>query len=690
METSKVLPKEEATAAAAARQALERVSAQILLCQRSIGMYPRSHPRVDAALRQIKEALESHVRETARRFHLDTEAILEEPDSREDPLDRRSRFVLAQALQLHLIESLSIAPEAPAEEIFELCFLLHEDFLRKAAEAGGGRHIDPLSWKSVELSFYTAEDLPVGARSIVNLIERAEGVHRLRDVEPAFKGLPEEVRAPVRELLMSGDFLRRTSRLRNDLRKRFPDDRTKDFDLITEALKTAIEPTEGARGKLTADEVVASVNDVLGFVEQNLDSLVNGIESLPVRAASPVVGEDVAETGHGHVAEDLGRLQEIKRRLAFLFRTGPREKRHGIVFREEALSDIRRSEAAPAAGARTEAIDDILSMRGLVFPPDTPVVAAANTRSEVQLLQVYLHLLGTESFRPTALGAWDSLVAHFRQAARQERDEVCREIASFLKGDPVPEVERFFDKVLLRTRRTDELRSLLERVVLPGGGGDLVVSFLARLSLLNPRQAVTLLCAFRFGDDATLKTLARARLLSLASDPTLLALWATEDPWCFLEPEVVEILRGLEPGQIRTAFRDFFSSAQPDTVEGVLWRLPANVPGVEEIILTAVDHGSPPVRVVALRYLGRYSTPRAFKALSEAVKVNNLRARPLLPEVRSALSALVEIDAPEAREFLAEVSQRRQWLVPVYKRAIRRALQEVIAAGQDERKEERG
>ena len=113
---------------------LERVCARVVLCNKNIAMYPQSHPRVAASLEQIRATLAAYRQETGTIFSLDTEMVLEEPECRQDPCAKRERLGLARNLQLHLIARLQCDANTTTQELFELCFLLQEDFLRKAAE----------------------------------------------------------------------------------------------------------------------------------------------------------------------------------------------------------------------------------------------------------------------------------------------------------------------------------------------------------------------------------------------------------------------------------------------------------------------------------------------------------------------------------------------------------------------------
>ncbi len=153
-----------------------------------------------------------------------------------------------------------------------------------------------------------------------------------------------------------------------------------------------------------------------------------------------------------------------------------------------------------------------------------------------------------------------------------------------------------------------------------------------------------------------------------------------QDPDALRDPGL--LARGLgraSPEALHAAFAAFFASAGQEKSEALLAALPARFEKGEDVILAAVDRGSPPVRLAALRRMADFPSTRVVSTLVEIVNRNNFKDRFLLDEVGEALEALARMDHPRAREFVVEVQERKTWLGHAYLKEIRKLLGTILA-----------
>jgi HEAT repeat protein len=154
----------------------------------------------------------------------------------------------------------------------------------------------------------------------------------------------------------------------------------------------------------------------------------------------------------------------------------------------------------------------------------------------------------------------------------------------------------------------------------------------------------------------------------------------TQDPTCLRRPGLKKSLASFTPAQIRGAFRDFFRLAAQERSTALLVELPTDLVAVEEILFSAMEHGSPLTRRLAILQLGRYRSPQATKTLIEIVRLNNFREQPALAEVEAALASLLRQNTNSARAFLEDVPRRRRHLFfHVYQRSIRKTLSSLLS-----------
>ena len=107
--------------------------------------------------------------------------------------------------------------------------------------------------------------------------------------------------------------------------------------------------------------------------------------------------------------------------------------------------------------------------------------------------------------------------------------------------------------------------------------------------------------------------------------------------------------------------------------------LTEDLPGVDCILITAIQYGPPEVRDCALEFLDRNAIPGVVGFLIQTVRLKNCQGTLNLSEVKAALEALVRIDTPRVKEFIVEVeTSRNGWLKHEYRKAIRKSLKRLL------------
>lgn len=651
---------------------LEPVCASVLLCVKSLGLYPPDHPRVKTSLEDIRGTLDAYSKETGHDVRFETEVALEEPDSRADPVTRRDRYVLARLLQLHLIAEIALTRSVTPNERFEFCFLLLEDFFKKATD-DEEIHVDPRAWQGIDLIFYKPEDLPENLAGGANLLERAAGLQHIRQVSPVLSDLPAGVQQGIRSRLSDPKILRRVVHMRDTLQKRFPtlQESTHDgMDVFEEAFRAAVS-SQPSGPPPDEDSILRRLGEFLDFTERHLEVLGNTMgesstAALETRPSETTPGLGIRET-QGKALKagvDAVQVHQMKDRLGAFFRTAYEETEGNT----EPTTDASNT---PVRHNDPEEVPDTIR-----FPLGVPAIEVTGVRNDLAHLQVCLELLTCDERRPRILPNWERISKDLVDLGGNEAcvKQAVEEISAALTENPSEEIEELLYQTLFRARKSAGLLSLLEDVVQPRVGTEFVAGFMSRFGKRGPRKAIALFSFFDREGQETVQRIADIQLTQMARDPALLAAWAAEDPTCFNRPRVLENLQGIRPEKVRQTFRAFFASITQEQAASFLARLPAGLTGLEQILFTAMDHGAPLVRQLAMRQLCRYPTPKVTRTLIEVVKLNNLREIPQLAEVRAAIAALAEIHSEMSETFLAEIQRRRWWFFPNFKKSIRETL----------------
>ncbi len=168
-------------------------------------------------------------------------------------------------------------------------------------------------------------------------------------------------------------------------------------------------------------------------------------------------------------------------------------------------------------------------------------------------------------------------------------------------------------------------------------------------------------------------------LISLARNPAIVEEWAREYPEDLVDPSVFSrIVEREDPEHLMDAFKEFFTHAPPECSLRLLRLITPDLPGVDYILITAIQHGPAESHDFALDFLDRSCIPVVTGALIQTVRMNNYQKRPSRKELEAALGALVKLDESKARKFLEEVETNRSgWLRYEYRREVRDALKKI-------------
>ena len=689
----------------------ERISSGIILCQKNHSIYPRSHPRVQASLRALQVDLEQFRRETGGSFSMES-SELEEPSPSQGPRSApgkgsRELSALRGLLKASLIEKVLILPGVTEDELFGLCLLLDPSPSLKARQVG--REIDPMGWSHIRLSFYEPRDFTVDETAGGALLEQAAGVHLAGNLDPLLEQFKPETRQSIRKAFLHPAILRRISELRHALLKSLPPQEkgvpTRKIDLIGEIARMAVPALKSeGQAELKDEDVLSTLDGYVGFIEKNFESLVNEIRSFAD------VGKDALEMNVLEriqvipgLADQLGRFQVQKHRLAFLFRTAagkaaPQAEPAPEVPASQPGSPAPVHPAAasfpPAASAGSKPAGGPVSgpfrpaepenqvplrerFQDVHYDPRSFEMAIRNGEAEREYLQIILHLLGREDRSEDLRQRIPAMVATVGQWAREPGifDDALREVLEAWAWTRSPALEELLYSLLAQMDRDQDLPRILEEVVLDRGGAGLVEGFLGWISAKDGRRAIVLLSRWRREAGPALRKLSAPRLLSLAENRSLLAVWACGDPDGFFCAEMFrDVLGRIPAGAIQDAFRELFANAGGDLAGRLFNVLPAGSQASERILFSAIDQGSPMVRNLALGSLWKHPSPTVISALMEILNRNNFRGHFRVDEVAAVLTSLSRIPDPRVSVFLDEVLRKRRWLGFAYLGEIRKAL----------------
>ncbi len=675
-------------------QLSSRICETLLQCSRKLRLYPQAHPRVQECIQALKADLATHSYETGRPFSLNTGATLEETARAGRRQTESADMAIGRLLKLHLIESVALLPEATEDELVQFCSILHEDIAKQLAE-GEETGIDPDDWGDIRLSYYTPQDLP-GALSVTGTpLERAAGVRRIKDIQALLDNLGEQVRGPLQKALTEPAFLQKVCDLRRALKKRqsaWQGIQGKRVDLFSEVLRSTLTSPEVSADPASASgKVLSAVESLLGFLEKNVDGLSLSLRTLQGgQAANPMTQQlqEALQTSP-EISRVVNSVQVQKQRLAFLFHTSssldPGAAQDASALPQasprpgDTLESLRKKEPEPVATFL--ALED--RFKAVRYDVNHFRAQVETAKPAEIYLQVVLELL-EQCEHKTNVGKLKGLIAQTLLETASAPAGAGGHIASLcdsIKNTGNRQAEELLAEVLYRVSPPQTTLYLLESIVLSRGGPRIATTCLIRLTEREPKKAIALLFATHRDSRTVLRSVAEARLVSLASHPDMVVRWAMEYPEGLLLPSVItKVLGGLGPERTLKAFRVFFANVTEVQAARLLEALPAGIPEGENVLYAAMGSGPAGVRKLAIANLRKYSTPSVVATLKEILKANNYKKTPDMDEVNAVLGALACIQEHGAKGFLREVREQRDGLAHAYRKEIRKASRNLAPA----------
>ena len=135
-----------------AAKIFQRVCKGLLQCQKQATLCPQTHPRVQASLTSIKDALAEFQVETGQPFLLDISEALEETANEQENRGESADVILARLLERRLIDKLLLPTGVTRDELYEFCFLLRDEAI-KQSEKRDQILVDLNQLEQIRLSF---------------------------------------------------------------------------------------------------------------------------------------------------------------------------------------------------------------------------------------------------------------------------------------------------------------------------------------------------------------------------------------------------------------------------------------------------------------------------------------------------------------------------------------------------------
>lgn len=675
-----------------------RICANILQSRKRFGLYPEGHPRVVECVQSILSDLQLHAVEKGMPFTIASPKPSEEASRKSKAAPDDEQVQLGRILGYYFLLSVTILPEVTQKELTEFCASLEAD-PAAALEKGGLAGFPADHWAHIRLAFYQPRsdgDLSFdaeapdasGASGGQDAPDRIEGARRL---ESLLEGLREELRSPLRAALRSPAFLEKCASLQRGLRARTQQSAERGerrIDIFEAVLGSVLASSEVTAAEPKPEKILGAMEDVIRFLEENLDVLAAELLTRPGSEDSRTFKEGIGEAlrSSADLASVASTMQAQKEKVAFLFHTFSQQR----VAQAPAVSDAPAAQAVvpdtatkPFASSAVEGEKESaaaqLEARFKDIAYDSRGIEARFLEAPAYegYLQVVLELVTRpESESCVARHAAvvsETLVKRAPSAARL--DTAVGEICGFLKETEHSLGAEIAGGILAVINSPWEAVRILEGIVLPRGGAELCESFLATFAGKEPRKALSLLCDTHRSAHAELKRIIEDRLIALVADQDLLASWAIEYPEALLKPAVLKkLIKRIKYDAFIRAFRVFFAGASEAEAFRVIANFPSGLPGGEGVLFAAVDAASTSPKRAAIAKFGDYPTPTVISTLSEILKKNNYLPAPDMEEVKAALKALFAMDDDKATAVLEEVQRGRGTILHVYRKEIRKAL----------------
>ena len=649
----------------------------LLSAQKGVALYPRTHPRVVTRLDHLRSELQRVHEETGKPFTLATLAL--EDLAQESGPDSGLYLSFSRLLKLHVIEKLTLHPDVSSEELYEFLCLLRTDIFN-APPGEDDTLFDPVAWPRIRLSFYTPSDFPDDMPEGTTILERSAGLHRAGALQTAIESLPEDIGAHIRKGLVHPRVLRRIASLRRDLANRLPVEASAEerrVDLVGGFVKDIVERLPSTATRQQATEALGAVNELLDFVETNLEAFAAEAQ----RHASPdgpKLSIENAVTHQSSIFNQVSTLESEKARLGRLFR---------LYVPAHAGTD--RCEHAPPPPPPQE--NDLPLFHG--GPPVRELLSsvsydAAELRESLELhdpgrqyLQVVVELLADRRHAVRLRKNIDAIVSAVAKRRCMQADSIgdlIGELSAFAKRNDVEYADDLIARLVEQSRNTTTMRRLLNDQIAGFGGAELATRCMERLVERHPQSAIDLLVQTQ-EDSGALREQARSGLVAMCGSQKHLTSWLTTAPEKVMSTETFQqILEEHSPEDILQTFRHYFAHASAEDAQRVINLVDPNIPNVEIVLVGAVLSGSVNAGYAATVFLKSQPLPSATRSLIQIVRLSNYKDAPCTPDVRRALEALVLLDSEAATSFLDDVRQQRTgWLTHEYKREIRDILEEI-------------
>ena len=674
---------------ATASALFEQICSNLLQCQRFTSLYPKAHPRVQAALALIRTGLEEYHRETAEPFLLEVSETLEESHEAEEEARKGDEYELARLLELRLIERLTLPLDVTEDDLFDFCNLLRDDVLSQP-EKRDQVLVDLSQLHHIHLAFYQAEELPA-------IIPTEDGddespsssrsVRQSSDLDELVNSFSEELREPLRQALEDRRVRSNVSKLKERFaadgsgkkrsRKRRAEKSSeespeKSVHLLEEIVRTVVRTAEtGDENSRTSDSIREKLCNVVEFFTENAESLEKKLDVLPGSGeGSPLRYIAELTEASPRLSEQIKKILEQKEKVAPLFR---------------AAGDRIPMPAQSPAGEKTRERDDDGDRS--VDPADRLAQiecdieaiqrSITNPYPLVPYLQIVLDLLERDETRESVCSNLKRIHRTIAESSfdRQQTRSLVSALSRSLVCYDSEEGRELLLTVLENVDSTAEQVKMFEEAIHREGRAELTEKILREFTDRHRQSAVHFLCALAITQDRGLHGLAVRRLVGLAKNPALLAAWTAEDPMSVLKRETFEmVVEMVGPSRLPGAFRDFFKNATYKQANEFVSFLDPQAAGMEEVLLAAVEFGSDVMRRTALGQLYNFPSPMVITTLMETVKRNNYQETTDLDEDKGAVSALPKIDEVRPRDFLKEVKSRRRLFRYQYRKKIREVL----------------
>ena len=298
----------------------------------------------------------------------------------------------------------------------------------------------------------------------------------------------------------------------------------------------------------------------------------------------------------------------------------------------------------------------------------------------LRFLRVVRKLLLDRSCENVIRGNWSAVLEPLTQEMN-ERDFVNKVVREILDTSTIARSTssgELLSRLLQAIDSTARIHGVLEDQVIPDNP-ELAIETLDRLIERLPKRALPLLVRLRQHTSPMIHHHAEEALLSLARNPAFVAAWARKSPESLLDPSVFSrIVDREDPEVLMDVFKEVFTHAPPECSMRILQLITPDLPGVDYVLITAIQHGPVEVHDFALDFLDRSCIPVVTGALIQTVRLNNYQDNPSMKELEAALDALSKLDEPKAIEFLEDVETcRRGWLRFEYRREVRDTLKKV-------------